>query len=321
VPAGPLGPDVGPDPTQPNVPGEDLNKEPEEPDFWLVRFFDFSVEQGKSYRYRICLVLRNPNYAIDSLHLEPDVAARKEKVLAEAERLRQANDVRGYNAKLFTWWALESKPSEPTPVISVPRDYDLLAVSVKAPLAVRPWDEPAGSILVVKWVESAGKEVFTTKDVRRGDVANYVANFPEDKASAVRRKPKEKEDRNAMSGEAMPGMPGMEGAMASPGLPAGPGVAALTDVMEVDYRTNAVVLDMMGGLRLAGPDRLTSPGQIILFDNEELVIRDEMEDLPEFTRRTAEPEPEETGPGMMPGGPGSEMMMPGPSGLEGLAPR
>ena len=31
-------------------------------DFWLLRFFDFSVQPGKRYKYRVRLVLADPNY-------------------------------------------------------------------------------------------------------------------------------------------------------------------------------------------------------------------------------------------------------------------
>ena len=48
-------------------------------DFWLLRFFDFSVEPGKRYKYRVRLVLADPNYGLPPQMLAPLVLDRKDR--------------------------------------------------------------------------------------------------------------------------------------------------------------------------------------------------------------------------------------------------
>ncbi len=114
--------------------------------FRLFRFFDFNVEPGKRYMYRVCLALRNPNYRV------------KASVLKKAELAD----------KPF----LPSAWSEPSPIISVPRDTHVLVNSVKAP--PRPNAEPTGQVTVVKWLERSGLEVSHEFPVTRGQVANFL---------------------------------------------------------------------------------------------------------------------------------------------------
>ena len=52
----------------------------ESAEYKLLRFFDFSVEPGKSYIYRVSLVLKNPNFGVDAGKLEKAEFA-KEKYL------------------------------------------------------------------------------------------------------------------------------------------------------------------------------------------------------------------------------------------------
>ena len=40
---------------------------------WLLRFFDFSVEPGKKYKYRVQLVMLDPNYSVGLEDLAGDV--------------------------------------------------------------------------------------------------------------------------------------------------------------------------------------------------------------------------------------------------------
>jgi hypothetical protein len=114
--------------------------------FRLFRFFDFSVEPGKRYMYRVCLALRNPNYRV------------KASVLKKAELAD----------KPF----LPSAWSEPSPIIPVPRDTHVLVNAVKPP--PRPNAEPTGQITVVKWLERSGLEVSHEFPVTRGQVANFL---------------------------------------------------------------------------------------------------------------------------------------------------
>jgi hypothetical protein len=111
----------------------------------LFRFFDFSAQPGKQYLYRVCLELSNPNKGLKS-------AALKSPELA--------NDT-----------LLKTKWSEPTGVISVPRDTRILLLAVNR--ALRGSSEPSGRILVTKWILKNGAEVSDEFAVTRGQVANF----------------------------------------------------------------------------------------------------------------------------------------------------
>jgi len=121
-----------------------LGKEPTP--FLLFRFFDFNVEPAKKYRYRVRLLLRNPNYKVEPRYLvEPELAEKQ--------------------------W-IESEWSEPTDVITVGRDDRLLAVSVKSSLLATV--EPYAKITVIHQDEKTGLEPF--KVVERalvGQILNY----------------------------------------------------------------------------------------------------------------------------------------------------
>ncbi len=127
---------------------EEEEVEVQEVAYMLFRFFDFSVQPGKHYRYRVKLVLANPNYGMLSHFLEKD---GMEKVKT-----------------------LEADWSEPSPSISVPVDSQVLAVSAKA-------SDGTASLMLVRFEEKDGvsaAEEFAT--VQRGQVLNYPGRpFPE----------------------------------------------------------------------------------------------------------------------------------------------
>jgi hypothetical protein len=119
----------------------------------LCRFFDFNVEPGKQYVYRVRLALKNPNF-------DSSPATLKSPELAKTTYL-------------------ETKWSEPTAAILVPYDTRILLVSVKP--APRGNNDPTGQILVSRWVLSKGEQIFKEFKVTRGQ----TANFPADTAQVV----------------------------------------------------------------------------------------------------------------------------------------
>ncbi len=116
------------------------------PDFLLFRFFDYTVEAGKSYRYRVRLMLTNPNYGIDPKFLADPALAEKQ-------------------------WIEKDRWSEPTPTITVPRDAHVLAGAVHT--LIRDTDEPSGMVAIVKWMEETGQEVNKDFRVVRGQQLDY----------------------------------------------------------------------------------------------------------------------------------------------------
>ncbi len=228
--------------------GEGMRMHDRLPDHLLFRFFDYTVEPGKSYRYRVRLLLANPNYGIDPKFLaDPELAEKQ--------------------------WIEKDRWSEPTPVITVPRDTYVLAGGVHT--RVRDTDDPSGSVAVVKWLERTGQEVHRDFRVMRGQQLDY----PD---TVIR------EGRRRTDGGDLLGPRAADGQSEEPET--------------VDFVTGMLVLDLIGGDRLPGRDRsMTEPGRILAMDHDgTLRMLSEAQDKKEYERRTSEPEPPGTDmPGMM----------------------
>jgi hypothetical protein len=113
---------------------------------YLFRFFDFTVEPGKRYIYRVKLAVSNPNYNMKPVYLEkPEMA--KTPFLVQKD------------------W---SKPSSP---ISVANDTSALALGVEQPK--RATSEPLGGMLVASWQQDTGMKVYNKFAVERGQLLNF----------------------------------------------------------------------------------------------------------------------------------------------------
>ena len=299
-PQKPLGPDGNP--IDPNAVAE--KDKPQE--YLLLRFLDFDVNPGKKYVYRVKLALSNPNH-----NLKPDCLA---------------------NPKLAEKHFMETQWSDPTPVVSVPRATQVLAVSVEP---ARPNRDPSGHVMVAKWVQFRGFMAHEEFTVNRGQVINYAdRTFRRVEGGASRM-------GMGMGMEGMMPRPmGPEGGMGMEGMmpPAGrtpPGRADRTDRnrrrtppgrrgMEefpppgmgnegyggpmapaqpgnewlVNYYTEAIAVDFRGGERLtprSGGD-LDSVGEILLFDIDgNLIVHNELDDQPEREKITAAANPAAAG--------------------------
>jgi hypothetical protein len=228
------------------------------PPYKLFRFFDFNVEPGKQYVYRVCLALVNPNYHKGtSLLKKPELAA---------------------DAFLKTKW------SEPSPLITVPRDTRVLMASVKPAHGA---NDPSGRLLAIRWAKRKGAEIYEEFNVVRGQVANFAD----------------------VSGKIVGG--------AAQGQSRTIKASFNSDTTAIDFRGGDSMPGVPGGKK---PSSLKAAGECLLLDCDgNLIVRNELDDLPTYDETTAEPE--KTGPeagglgrGMMPGmGPG----MPG-RGLESL---
>ncbi|MDY0171153.1 MAG: Rib/alpha-like domain-containing protein [Thermoguttaceae bacterium] len=137
---------------------EGLGMRDQVPDYLLFRFFDYSVEAGKSYRYRVRLMLANPNYGIDPKFLASPELAEKQ-------------------------WIEKDRWSEPTSVIAVPRDTYVVAGSMDTQL--RDVDEPSGTVVIVKWIQDTGTEVHKEFHVTRGQQLDYPDQAGETRPEAV----------------------------------------------------------------------------------------------------------------------------------------
>jgi hypothetical protein len=136
-------------------------------DYLLLRFFDFTVEPGKRYKYRVSLVLADPNYMLPESALAATVLDRqsKEAQAARAEK-RPLPDFR----RVEGW-------SDPSPTVGIPLSGGAQLVDIETPSADRFNDEPTAKLLVDSFDtddEGNAIEAAVERKFRRGNVANMV---------------------------------------------------------------------------------------------------------------------------------------------------
>ena len=149
---------------------------------WLLfRFIDFTIEPGNTYRYRVQLTLKNPNFELPRQLLENGNSSLAEGEIRDAE------------------WSL------PTDPVSVPNDLSYLLVSNsadspgQADLAIFCWDEDSGTFAA----DPSFKEPRAlTLTVSRGDIIGF--DRKNSQVVNLRTSRKEKHTiRDRSSGEAM----------------------------------------------------------------------------------------------------------------------
>lgn len=134
-------------PAPPQAPGAVAAKPAEEQlptEHYLLRVFDYTVEPGKKYRYRVVLGIVNPNQGKPVHELKDPGSA--------------------------TATQLESQPSAPTEIVSVPDGHGVLAGPVKAG---SKYSEPTATIQVTAIDRQSGLKAGTELvDVHRGAIGN-----------------------------------------------------------------------------------------------------------------------------------------------------
>ncbi len=114
------------------------------PRYKLFRFFDFSVERGKTYIYQAQLVLKNPNYQLDPARLK--------------------------NSKFTQDRFLTTVGSTKSNVIFIPSDTQILVDSVNK----KTTGDVSGKVYLVKWMKETGQEVYKDfTDIERGKILNF----------------------------------------------------------------------------------------------------------------------------------------------------
>lgn len=113
----------------------------EDPEYLLLRYFDYDVEPGRQYRYRVRLVLANPNHAVPIHCLEDESTAA--------------------NRYLETEW------SEPTAIVQVAPDTQVLAGGA------RTWGAPA-TVMLTRFLQSTGVVVSEEFQVQRGQLLDLT---------------------------------------------------------------------------------------------------------------------------------------------------
>lgn len=132
---------------------------------WLLRFFDFSVDPGKKYKYRVQLVIYDPNYGVPNEALDSTVLDRIRKSKAGGKRQSRF---------------LTSDWSEASRTVGIPLAGSVRVASVRPATDRSYTDEPRATLLVESFdADEKGRAIQAAIEVdnmRRG----YVANMTED---------------------------------------------------------------------------------------------------------------------------------------------
>ena len=134
----------------------------------LLRFFDFEVQPGRTYVYRVRLMLEDPNYPRNSA-LQPATSTMKPDTVIRVQDLQAADrrsDAKTRTSKLTTGWSAVSPP------ISVPSRSRLFASSVgKRTLPL------SATAVYAEWDPSLATAVPEMAEVSRGSVLGGKANI------------------------------------------------------------------------------------------------------------------------------------------------
>ncbi len=232
-------------------------------DYKLVRFYDFDVQPGHSYRYRIQLIFEDPNNPNVTkgrgdllVHKKPQAHTLTDIV---KERIRNLNDTK--NLKIFR----ESPWSEPTSPILFPKPERVLVSVARQPKIRRSeknheftLEEPQGTVKTIGWDKRRAVDVPIDRSVWRGSVLNFSGTYQY----------------------------------------AHPFTHVVKNIDGFNTRTDWFVADIQGGEELPGSTKenpLFSPGEFAIIDAKgNLVIRNEIEDFDDFYRFTLAPKKEKT---------------------------
>ena len=215
-------------------------------DYYLFRYFDFEVEEGKTYQYRVKLLLANPNYGVEERFVE-DPTATEQKIIA-------------------------SEFSEPSNPAALGRSARIFAQSVEAP--ARPGAEPRVRMASIYFEqESATESLASDLSMKLGQVANFKGKPHEAVNVAGAR------SMDAMMGGSMGGSMGAAQGGGRGGR-GGRGGGKAT----VDHVSDACLVDAIGGAKISGAE-LRSPGKVMILEpNGYLQIREVKEDARELGR-------------------------------------
>ncbi len=250
----------------------------------LFRFFDFTVQPGKQYRYRVQLWWTNPNCAIPRQYLVNPDDAKESYVKTE--------------------W---SAPSES---VGVPRDARILAGEV---IKQHPERCKAG---IAYFDIASGSEAFETLEVERGQWLNFsgrTLHNPRERSGYRGPMPVGPPLVSSHHETVKPVTHGSSTSKASGHHPPPPpphpptrvhpepGPAAGTELAEVkvDYVTDTLLLDVSGGAKItpSHDPSLREPGHILLLDPQgNLVVLHELTDEDEIKSLSPSPDKGLVGP-------------------------
>lgn len=256
---------------------------PQEVVYKLFRFIDFDVQRGRQYRYRVNVMLEDPNHPqlptaapggptrneSGAVGNDPPVASLDKAVEQRLRELKLQEDRTGKRV-----WYRETDWSEASPVISVPDPLMFVGGAVTAgreqsipgTQARITAGEASAKALVVEWDDEYATHVVTEDEVQRGATLNFV------------------KDAEALH----------------------PLKLEYVELKDYPTRTDSLVVDIRGGERFPGSSNSnpqTSPGQVAVIDHTgKLVVLNEVDDIRDWHRygkvesiKIEEPKPEDAG--------------------------
>jgi hypothetical protein len=137
------------------------------PPYFLLRYFDFDVEPGKQYAYRVFPLLKNPNsfVSVNDLADASQGAQQLLGVVLGKER-PDANNKIG-DLKIAEYWSNTCQTSR------LPGDTRVIAGSIEPAKTPSP-TEINGDVRILKWDEATGANTnFHREGQYRGMVLNY----------------------------------------------------------------------------------------------------------------------------------------------------
>jgi hypothetical protein len=139
-------------------------------DYYLLRFFDFSVEPGKKYKYHVKLVMHDANYNMPQAVLDATVLDRQAKEWQAAKAKGGPNATKPFYRVVEKW-------SDPSPAVGIPMAGNVRLAETKVTEKVN--DEPIVKLIVEAFdVDDSGTPIqgAAKKDFRRGYVANMIGD-------------------------------------------------------------------------------------------------------------------------------------------------
>ncbi len=259
----------------------------------MIRFFDLNAEPGRTYRYRVRVMLEDPNRPQNKAAepnpriLDQAVVERLAKVTADDEDfLRKNPDKRPRRTSwLYTEW---SEPSEPVTVVS-PAEFVAGGATGPRFIKIPPngpsveYEEPKGKLVSAVWDWRRATEVPAEREVLRGAFLSF------------------KQDADVLR----------------------PLTLQIKRLEGYSFGTDAFVADLRGGESLmVDVDKVTKeetplpvPGEYLVVDDSgRLIACNEVDDAEEYRRLLFiedKPGSAASAPGMMPGGYGDMMGYPG----------
>jgi hypothetical protein len=152
-PAADIGPDelIGGTPPGPK-PDVAVTKPVDVPKYYLLRYFDFDVEPGKQYVYRVFLILKNPNLGVAGSDLMEEKESTQRFLGLKTENAKRdpSGKLVGLRIEKDNYWSAACQAAK------VPGDLRLLAGATEPPKVPSP-TETTGDVRILHWDKESGE--------------------------------------------------------------------------------------------------------------------------------------------------------------------